>query len=203
MGAHPSGDAEVLDGRDPPRSLGSWLAEHPACLGPKVRDAFGGRLPFLFKVLSVRTALSIQAHPNKVSAPRLVSMVTPPPPGRGDIPMSPPRSWQPSCTPSSPSTTPTPTTNPRWPSPSLPSRGCAASGPWRRSPPSCGVSPAGWAGGTRGARPRGLAVADWPLPQPSPSCGRWWVRWQLSSWSAAPATIPAASRPPCVCASPA
>ncbi|XP_021263090.1 mannose-6-phosphate isomerase [Numida meleagris] len=71
MGAHPSGDAEVLDGRDPPQTLGSWLAEHPACLGPKVHDAFGGRLPFLFKVLSVRTALSIQAHPNKELAAKL------------------------------------------------------------------------------------------------------------------------------------
>lgn len=89
MGAHPSGDAEVLDGRDVPQTLGSWLAEHPACLGPKVCDAFGGRLPFLFKVLSVRTALSIQAHPNKVSTPQLVSTVTSPPPGRGDIPVSP------------------------------------------------------------------------------------------------------------------
>ncbi|KFP90415.1 Mannose-6-phosphate isomerase, partial [Apaloderma vittatum] len=41
------------------------------CLGAKVKDVFQGRLPFLFKVLSVNTALSIQAHPNKELAAKL------------------------------------------------------------------------------------------------------------------------------------
>lgn len=66
MGAHPRGDAVIRDNRIPQKTLGQWIADNPACLGAKVKDAFQGRLPFLFKVLSVNTALSIQAHPNKV-----------------------------------------------------------------------------------------------------------------------------------------
>lgn len=66
MGAHPRGDAVIRDNRIPQKTLGQWIADNPACLGAKVKDAFQGHLPFLFKVLSVNTALSIQAHPNKV-----------------------------------------------------------------------------------------------------------------------------------------
>lgn len=66
MGAHPRGDAIIRDNRIPQKTLGQWIADNPACLGAKVKDAFQGHLPFLFKVLSVNTALSIQAHPNKV-----------------------------------------------------------------------------------------------------------------------------------------
>ncbi|TRY96024.1 hypothetical protein DNTS_002171 [Danionella cerebrum] len=53
------------------RTLGQWIADFPACLGSKVKDKFHGQLPFLFKVLSVNTALSIQAHPNRELAARL------------------------------------------------------------------------------------------------------------------------------------
>lgn len=67
MGAHPKGDAQIKDNRIPQTTLGQWISQYPACLGSKVKDAFQGQLPFLFKVLSVNTALSIQAHPNKVS----------------------------------------------------------------------------------------------------------------------------------------
>lgn len=67
MGAHPKGDAQIKDNRITQTTLGQWIAHYPACLGSKVKDAFQGQLPFLFKVLSVNTALSIQAHPNKVS----------------------------------------------------------------------------------------------------------------------------------------
>lgn len=66
MGAHPRGDALIRDNRIPQKTLGQWIADNPACLGAKVKDAFQGQLPFLFKVLSVNTALSAQAHPNKV-----------------------------------------------------------------------------------------------------------------------------------------
>ncbi|XP_063099414.1 mannose-6-phosphate isomerase isoform X2 [Cavia porcellus] len=65
MGAHPRGDAKILDNRISQKTLGQWIAENPDCLGSKVKDAFNGKLPFLFKVISVETALSIQAHPNK------------------------------------------------------------------------------------------------------------------------------------------
>ncbi|XP_049668729.1 mannose-6-phosphate isomerase [Accipiter gentilis] len=71
MGAHPRGDAVIRDNRIPQKTLGQWIADNPACLGAKVKDAFQGRLPFLFKVLSVNTALSIQAHPNKELAVKL------------------------------------------------------------------------------------------------------------------------------------
>ncbi|XP_074955989.1 mannose-6-phosphate isomerase isoform X3 [Phalacrocorax aristotelis] len=71
MGAHPRGDAVIQDNRIPQKTLGQWITDNPACLGAKVKDTFQGCLPFLFKVLSVNTALSIQAHPNKELAAKL------------------------------------------------------------------------------------------------------------------------------------
>nr|XP_020478774.1 mannose-6-phosphate isomerase isoform X2 [Monopterus albus] len=71
MGAHPKGDAQIKDNRITQTTLGQWIAHFPACLGSKVKDTFQGQLPFLFKVLSVNTALSIQAHPNRDLAARL------------------------------------------------------------------------------------------------------------------------------------
>ncbi|XP_038157234.1 mannose-6-phosphate isomerase [Cyprinodon tularosa] len=71
MGAHPKGDAQIKDNRIAQTTLGQWIAHYPACLGSKVKEAFQGQLPFLFKVLSVNTALSIQAHPNKELAASL------------------------------------------------------------------------------------------------------------------------------------
>jgi mannose-6-phosphate isomerase class I len=68
MGAHPDLPSEVEAG-------GEWvplnrlIAEAPeAILGPVVTREFQGRLPYLFKVLSARTSLSIQAHPSKDAA---------------------------------------------------------------------------------------------------------------------------------------
>lgn len=40
-------------------------------LSPSVRARYGPKLPFLFKVLSINKALSIQAHPNKTLAAQL------------------------------------------------------------------------------------------------------------------------------------
>uniref|UniRef100_A0A8C8WGC0 Mannose-6-phosphate isomerase n=1 Tax=Panthera leo TaxID=9689 RepID=A0A8C8WGC0_PANLE len=71
MGCHPRGDAKILDNRISQKTLGQWIAENQDCLGSKVKDTFNGKLPFLFKVLSVETALSIQAHPNKELAEKL------------------------------------------------------------------------------------------------------------------------------------
>ncbi|XP_028630245.1 mannose-6-phosphate isomerase [Grammomys surdaster] len=71
MGAHPRGDAKILDNRISQKTLGEWIAENQDCLGPKVKNAFKGNLPFLFKVLSVQTALSVQAHPDKELAEKL------------------------------------------------------------------------------------------------------------------------------------
>lgn len=66
MGTHPRGDAKIFDNRISQKTLGQWIAENQDSLGSKVKDTFNGNLPFLFKVLSVETPLSIQAHPNKV-----------------------------------------------------------------------------------------------------------------------------------------
>lgn len=71
MGTHPRGDAKILDNRIPQKTLGQWIAANPDGLGSKVKARFQGTLPFLFKVLSVETALSIQAHPNKELAEKL------------------------------------------------------------------------------------------------------------------------------------
>lgn len=43
----------------------------PVSLHPSVAAKFNGQLPFLFKVLSIAKALSIQAHPDKTLAERL------------------------------------------------------------------------------------------------------------------------------------
>uniref|UniRef100_A0A7N5JUN1 Mannose-6-phosphate isomerase n=1 Tax=Ailuropoda melanoleuca TaxID=9646 RepID=A0A7N5JUN1_AILME len=71
MGSHPRGDAKILDNRISQKTLGQWISENQDCLGSKVKDTFNGKLPFLFKVLSVETALSIQAHPDKELAEKL------------------------------------------------------------------------------------------------------------------------------------
>lgn len=55
-----------------PLTLHAWLQRRPEALGDAVLSRFpGGDLPFLFKVLSVQTALSIQSHPDKKLAERL------------------------------------------------------------------------------------------------------------------------------------
>ncbi|KAH6799278.1 Mannose-6-phosphate isomerase [Perilla frutescens var. frutescens] len=46
-------------------SLKDWIEQNPSVLGDKVFQKWGPNLPFLFKVLSVAKALSIQAHPDK------------------------------------------------------------------------------------------------------------------------------------------
>uniref|UniRef100_A0A2K5N384 Mannose-6-phosphate isomerase n=1 Tax=Cercocebus atys TaxID=9531 RepID=A0A2K5N384_CERAT len=71
MGTHPRGDAKIFDNRISQKTLGQWIAENQDSLGSKVKDTFNGNLPFLFKVLSVETPLSIQAHPNKELAEKL------------------------------------------------------------------------------------------------------------------------------------
>ncbi|MCO5562819.1 hypothetical protein L7F22_016454 [Adiantum nelumboides] len=57
----------------PPKSmlLKDWLSERPKVLGNRVVERWGIHLPFLFKVISVQKALSIQAHPNKQLAEHL------------------------------------------------------------------------------------------------------------------------------------
>ncbi|RDW89868.1 mannose-6-phosphate isomerase pmi1 [Aspergillus mulundensis] len=47
------------------------VQDNQALMSPEVSERYGGKLPFLFKVLSIRKALSIQAHPNKKLAETL------------------------------------------------------------------------------------------------------------------------------------
>ncbi|KAJ2781005.1 Mannose-6-phosphate isomerase [Coemansia interrupta] len=69
MGTHPSGPSNVY-GTDTP--LSAIVEECPEqALGAKVAGKYGATIPFLFKVLSIEKALSIQAHPDKALAERL------------------------------------------------------------------------------------------------------------------------------------
>ena len=54
--------------------LSDWLKTNQWALGEKVAKEFSGQLPFLFKVLSINKALSIQAHPTKPHAEQLHKM---------------------------------------------------------------------------------------------------------------------------------
>lgn len=60
LGAHPVAPSLVADQR-----LDQLVANDISILGPAATDAFGGRFPYLLKLLSARHALSIQAHPNR------------------------------------------------------------------------------------------------------------------------------------------
>jgi mannose-6-phosphate isomerase len=64
MGAHPSGPAGVAW-----TTLDEVIAAAPErALGAECAARFGGRLPFLLKVLSAGQALSIQVHPSRAQA---------------------------------------------------------------------------------------------------------------------------------------
>lgn len=53
------------------RSLLDMVQDNQALMSPEISEKFGNKLPFLFKVLSITKALSIQAHPNKKLAEQL------------------------------------------------------------------------------------------------------------------------------------
>lgn len=64
MGAHPAGCSEIETGSDSV-SLLEAIAQSPGTvLGARTVEKFG-QLPFLLKILSAETALSIQVHPDK------------------------------------------------------------------------------------------------------------------------------------------
>ncbi|CAG7730294.1 unnamed protein product [Allacma fusca] len=68
IGTHPNGPSKLLD---EDQSLDTFIKGNPAVLGQAVVDRFGPNLPFLLKILSVETALSIQAHPDLELAKKL------------------------------------------------------------------------------------------------------------------------------------
>ena len=70
MGTHPSLPSKDLETK---RSLLDMVQDNQALMSREITQRYGGKLPFLFKVLSIRKALSIQAHPNKKLAEQLHS----------------------------------------------------------------------------------------------------------------------------------
>lgn len=71
MGTHAKSPSRVLSANV---TLASYLASHPDLVGKSIIEKFkdegtaDGNLPFLFKVLSIEKALSIQTHPDKKTA---------------------------------------------------------------------------------------------------------------------------------------
>lgn len=65
MGTHENGPSYLKDTDVP---LQKYIQENTKVLGNDVVQMFGSNLPFLFKVLSINKALSIQVHPNKVTS---------------------------------------------------------------------------------------------------------------------------------------
>ena len=71
MGTHHKGPSEI-NNMDPPMNLLQLLQSDPSLVGDKVAGRFGATsLPYLYKVLSINKALSIQVHPNKKYAEQL------------------------------------------------------------------------------------------------------------------------------------
>ncbi len=69
MGTHPKGPSKISHPRDlAGQMLSDWLKSNQWALGNAVSAKYSGDLPFLFKVLSINKALSIQAHPTKSHA---------------------------------------------------------------------------------------------------------------------------------------
>lgn len=68
MGTHPSLPSKDLETG---RSLLEMVQDNQALMGSDISSKYQSKLPFLFKVLSIAKALSIQAHPNKKLAEQL------------------------------------------------------------------------------------------------------------------------------------
>ncbi|VVT56311.1 uncharacterized protein SAPINGB_P004955 [Magnusiomyces paraingens] len=72
MGTHPSVPSFAVSSSVQSTSLRTVLSKYPGLMGDRITAKFGpGELPFLFKVLSIRKALSIQAHPDKALGKQL------------------------------------------------------------------------------------------------------------------------------------
>ena len=68
MGTHPSLPSKDLESQ---RTLLDLMQDNQALLSTDIAERYENKLPFLFKVLSINKALSIQAHPNKQLAEQL------------------------------------------------------------------------------------------------------------------------------------
>ena len=70
MGTHPSNPSKDLDTG---RTLLDLVSDNKSLMSTDISKKYNDKLPFLFKVLSINKALSIQAHPNKKLAEKLHS----------------------------------------------------------------------------------------------------------------------------------
>ena len=71
MGTHVSSPSKVAASGD---VLSDYLKQNQGDIGERIVNQFhasDGALPFLFKVLSIEKALSIQTHPDKATAVKL------------------------------------------------------------------------------------------------------------------------------------
>ncbi len=68
MGTHPTLPSKDVETQ---RNLLDLVQDNQALMSTEISQKYGEKLPFLFKVLSIRKALSIQAHPNKKLAEKL------------------------------------------------------------------------------------------------------------------------------------
>lgn len=68
MGTHPTLPSKDVETQ---RSLLDLVQDNQVLMSTEISKKYGEKLPFLFKVLSIRKALSIQAHPNKKLAEQL------------------------------------------------------------------------------------------------------------------------------------
>lgn len=64
MGAHTKSPSLVKSSGE---KLNDWIKNNKEVLGEASTLKFGDELPFLMKVLSINSALSIQVHPSKVN----------------------------------------------------------------------------------------------------------------------------------------
>src|ERR1700750_1971975 len=68
MGTHPSLPSKDVETG---RTLKELIEDNEMLMSPEVASKYQNKLPFLFKILSINKALSIQAHPNKKLAEQL------------------------------------------------------------------------------------------------------------------------------------
>ncbi|TKX23686.1 mannose-6-phosphate isomerase-2 [Elsinoe australis] len=68
MGTHPSNPSKDYETK---RTLLDLVQDNQALMSSDIASKYRNKLPFLFKVLSINKALSIQAHPNKKLAEKL------------------------------------------------------------------------------------------------------------------------------------
>ncbi|CAH2981739.1 unnamed protein product [Chilo suppressalis] len=68
MGTHPNGPSLIIE-----RGvlLSEYIKDNLDAIGHAVRNTFGETVPFILKILSIRKALSLQAHPKKEHAEAL------------------------------------------------------------------------------------------------------------------------------------